>query len=659
MCTHTLPLSTHAGAGQARYTPGIPVLIPNTVPDNHPLLHIDEILRDCAKGKIFGKMDMTNSFFQTCVHPNDVHLMANLPPFGLYEWTVMPMGVQNAPAFHQHCMTAALRHLIGKCCHVYLDDIIIWSQTIKQHETNVRQVLDALCAVTLFCSLKKTSLFLWEVDFLRRWISAQGVEPDPKKIEKIVQWPISRSMNETCSFLGLVRFLADHIPQVAEHTQILTPLTTKDAERHFPIWTDEHTRAFQALKDLVVSPHCLTTIDHNNPGNNKIFLTCNASDYRTGAILSWGKTWETACPVAFDSYQLHGAELNYPVHEKELLAIIKALKKWRIELLGAHVYVYTDHHTLENFPTQRDLSRCQACWQEYMSQFDLSIRYLQGDCNVVADALSRTDLPSDTPEEDPEETVTLINAINIAAPLATLPPDDNDSHPPPLHINLDRSLVLDILRGYTEDPYCRRLFSLLGSFPNLVEHNGLLYLSNKLVIPRINTLCEKIFHLAHDVLGHFAREKTYAMLWNAYYWPNMRRDLLQSYIPACSECLRNKSLTTTPAGPLHPLPIPNQRGDSVAMDFIGPLPADNGCNMIITFTDRLYADLRLVPCKDTISAKELTSFFFQHWYCENGLPLDHFRPRQTLHLQILARTPQTHRCQTQDVIGISPSNRQR
>ena len=217
----------------------------------------------------------------------------------------------------------------------------------------------------------------------------------------------------------------------------------------------EHACAFQTLKDLVISPHCLTTIDHNNPGNNKIFLTCDASDYRTGAILSWDEMWKTAHPVAFDSYQLHGAELNYPVHEKELLTIIKALKKWHIELLRAHIYVYTDHRTLENLPTQHELSRHQARWQEYMSQFDLSICYLQGDCNVVTDALSCTELPSDPPEEDAEEAATLINAVNTTAPLAALPPDNNDSHPSSLHVNLDRSLVLDILHGYTDDPYCQ------------------------------------------------------------------------------------------------------------------------------------------------------------------------------------------------------------
>ena len=106
----------------------------NTIRDNFPLPRVDDILADCAKGKIFGKMDMTNSFFQTRVHPDDIHLTAVRTPWGLYEWMVMPMGGCNGPSTHQRRMTDALRDLIGKICHVYLDDIIIWSQSVEEHE---------------------------------------------------------------------------------------------------------------------------------------------------------------------------------------------------------------------------------------------------------------------------------------------------------------------------------------------------------------------------------------------------------------------------------------------------------------------------------------------------------------------------------------------
>jgi hypothetical protein len=156
------------------------------------------------------------------------------------------------------------------------------------------------------------------------------------------------------SFLGLVRYVSWFLPKLADYTAILTPLTTKAAKRAFPEWTSDHQNAFQAIKGIVISRECLTVINHENMGKNKVFVTC---DWRTGATLSYGETWETARPVAYNSIQLKAAEKNYPVHEKELLAIIRALKKWCSDLLGIPIYVYTDHRTLENFDTQRDLSR--------------------------------------------------------------------------------------------------------------------------------------------------------------------------------------------------------------------------------------------------------------------------------------------------------------
>jgi hypothetical protein len=298
----------------------------NTVPDNHPLPCIDKILRDCAKGKIFGKIDMTNLFFQTCIHPDNIKYTAIDTPQGLHEWTVMPQGGRNAPATHQHRMFHALCGLIGKICHAYLDDIIIWSQTVAEHAKNVQLVLDALRKASLFCSPKKTSLFCTELDFLGHHISSSGVEADASKAKRILDWPILKTPSDVRSFLGLVRYLDQFLPNLADHTRLLTPLTTKSSELDWPGWSETHQKAFDAIKRLVTSRECLVTIDHDNLQNNKIFVTCDASDWHTGAMLSVGPTPQTARPVAFDSMQLREGQLNYPVHEKELLAIVRALK---------------------------------------------------------------------------------------------------------------------------------------------------------------------------------------------------------------------------------------------------------------------------------------------------------------------------------------------
>ena len=156
-------------------------------------------------------------------------------------------------------------------------------------------------------------------------------------------------------------------------------------------------------------------------------MTCDTSKRRTGAILSFGKTWETAHLVAFESRQLNSAERNYPVHEQEMLSIMRAVRRWRVDLLGTHINIYTDHKTLQNFDFQRDLSQRQAHWMEYLSQYEYTINYINGDKNMVADVLSRL----------PESTLTcaMVGAV--------------------FSIENDPDMLQQIKDGYQEDPWCR------------------------------------------------------------------------------------------------------------------------------------------------------------------------------------------------------------
>ena len=143
--------------------------------DSHPLPHIDDILNDCAKGKIWGTIGMTNSFFQMHMHPDHVHLMAVNMPWGLDEWLVRPMGLKNAPAIHQYHVTATLQPLVGKFCHIYLDDIIIWSNSLDEHKKNVHTVLEALQTARLYVNSNKTHLFCTKINFLGHHISACSI----------------------------------------------------------------------------------------------------------------------------------------------------------------------------------------------------------------------------------------------------------------------------------------------------------------------------------------------------------------------------------------------------------------------------------------------------------------------------------------------------
>jgi hypothetical protein len=124
----------------------------------------------------------------------------------------------------------------------------------------------------------------------------------------------------------------------------------------------KHELAFKSIKDAVISQECLTTIDFTLMPGYRVFMMTDASDYQLGAVLSFGESWETARLVAFESMTFKGVELNYPVHKKEMLAIIQVLQKWWSDLIGIPFTIYTDHKTLENFDCQQDLSCRQAWW---------------------------------------------------------------------------------------------------------------------------------------------------------------------------------------------------------------------------------------------------------------------------------------------------------
>ncbi|KAG8842896.1 hypothetical protein FRB96_004611, partial [Tulasnella sp. 330] len=293
----------------------------------------------------------------------------------------------------------------------------------------------------------KTQLFCLEIKFLGHIISTRGIEADPEKVERIKDWPRPTSTSEVHGFLGLVRYIAEFLPQLAEHTSHLTPLTKKELNKNFPEWTATHQQAFDAIKELVLGTDCLATINFNS--GDTIFVTTDASDQRTGAVLSVGELWESLRPVAFESKQLNAAEKNYPVHEKELLAIMKALKKWQVHLLGTPFEVCTDHRTLEYFETQRKFSQHQAWWAEFLAQYDFTLHYVKGEDNTVADALSR--LPDDEDDSTPTNTIAATSTIVI-----------------------DPDLLQSIKQGYDADLFCQKLCKNLPSIDGAGETDGLL-----------------------------------------------------------------------------------------------------------------------------------------------------------------------------------------
>jgi hypothetical protein len=468
-----------------------------------------------------------------------------------------------------------------------------------------------------------------------------------------VNWPVPHSAKDVRRFLGLVRYLVVFLPDLARYSTILSRLTEKEHDTHFPGWNDAYQSAFDSIKCLVLSSDCLTTNDYAQLPELKIFVTTDASDTGSGAVLSFGKTFESARPVAFDSKSFKKAELNYPVHEKELLAIVRVLEKWRVDLIGVPFTVLTDHRTLECFQTQRHMSRRQARWMEFLQQYGFNIVYLRSEDNTAADTLSRTSFgASDTEAEafhmsscnrfDELEVAVCMLLDTSASVQAQWAPAlcsiDEVVTATTSDVAVDDELHTIIMEGYNEDSWSSKLLSTWRNTPNVTMKGGLLFFEDRLIVPRTGNIRETIFTLAHDSLGHFGLDKSYKALRASFYWPGMYTNLERIFVPRCDLCQRIKSTTKKPFGPLHPLSVPDHRLQAVAMDFVGPFPVEEGFDCILTITDRLGADVQLILTTLKATTAEVAQLFYAHWYCESGLPLEIVSDRNKLFMSTFWRT---------------------
>ncbi|SCZ94157.1 BZ3500_MvSof-1268-A1-R1_Chr12-2g03724 [Microbotryum saponariae] len=486
-----------------------------TVPDRTPLPLPDEILAVSARARFWSKIDMTNSFFQTKMAEEDIPKTAVATPWGLFEWVVRPMGLSNAPATHQRRVNEALSSLIGKTCFAYLDDITIFSNTMKDHQNHVKEVLDALRRADLYCSPKKTELFRTSCDFLGHVISQNGIAADQSKVERIVEWPCPRTVTELRGFLGLVQYLRKFINGLAQHTKPLAGLTPKHANVRLMRGAEQE-RHFNAIKAIVTSLPCLKPIDHTDSASPSSVMT-DASNVGIGAVLLQGQDWRKAHPVVYWSRQYISAEVNYPTHEQELLAVVDALRQWRVNLMGVHFSVLSDHESLKYLKTQENLSKRQARWVERLADYDFDITYIPGGENTVADAMSRYSFPQREPDS--------VQAVSER--------------------DVDTQLRGRLVEGYDSDPFCQQVKRNLDSSPGFSCVDGVLYFEAR-ARPSIRCLglssgrgCE-----------HHAT----------------------AYVSTCDVCQRTKATTTGALGVSHALAVPDGLMQEVGLDFVGPYP---------------------------------------------------------------------------------------
>jgi len=296
----------------------------------------------------------------------------------------MPFGLTNAPAAFQRFVNTVFADMLDVCVVVYLNDILIYSKDMESHQQHVQEVLRRLRLHGLFAKPEKCEFHSDSVEYLGYRLSPEGLTMSLDKIQTISDWPEPRKVKDIQSFLGFANFYCWFIFNYSDIVVPLTQLTWKDAPW---VFSEDCRHIFNALKHAFTTAAILTHFIPDTP----IIVETDASDYTVAGILSITCAHGEICPVAFYSQTLTAPELNYDSHDKELLAIFEAFRNWHHYLEGSAspIDVVTDHKNLEYFSTSKVLSRQQAWWSKFLSQFNLIMRFHPGKLSAKLDALTR------------------------------------------------------------------------------------------------------------------------------------------------------------------------------------------------------------------------------------------------------------------------------
>lgn len=362
-----------------------------TVKNKYPLPLMDELFDRVHGANFFTLIDLRTGFHQIKIHPDDREKTAFRTRFGSFEYTVLPMGLCNAPGTFMELMNETFRDVLDRFVLAFLDDILVFSKTREEHVKHVREVLTRLRKQKLYAKLAKCEFFQEEVNFLGHRIGAKGLAVSQDKIDVVREWRTPRDVPEVRSFLGFANFYRRF---VKDYSLIALPLSDLTKDKVMFTWGDAQQQAFDTLKEAMCTAPVLLIPDPSLP----FTLNCDASNYAVGATLQQDQG-NGLQPIAYRSRKLTPAEINYDVREREFLAIVDACSHWRHYLHSAEPFrLLTDHDSIKYHRTMPNLTGRLARWVEKMAEFDYIVQHIPGAQNVVADALSRrADYKTETP----------------------------------------------------------------------------------------------------------------------------------------------------------------------------------------------------------------------------------------------------------------------
>ncbi|RVW35246.1 Retrovirus-related Pol polyprotein from transposon 17.6 [Vitis vinifera] len=352
-----------------------------TKKDHFPLPFLDQVLERVAGHDYYCFLDGYSGYFQIAIALEDQEKTTFTCPFGTYAYRRMPFGLCNAPATFQRCMLSIFSDMVERIMEVFMDDLTVYGKTFDDCLLNLKKVLKRCIEKDLVLNWEKCHFMATSGVVLGHIISKEGIQVDPAKIELISKLPSPTTVKEVRQFLGHAGFYRRFIQDFSKIAQPLCALLLKDAEF---IWTKACQEAFKRLKSLLTTAPIVRSPNWSLPFE----LMCDASDYAVGAVLGQREDGKPYV-VYYASKTLNEAQKNYTTTEKELLAVVFALDKFRNYLLGTSIVIFTDHSALKYLLNKKDAKARLIRWILLLQEFNIQIKDKQGVENVVVDHLSR------------------------------------------------------------------------------------------------------------------------------------------------------------------------------------------------------------------------------------------------------------------------------
>jgi hypothetical protein len=610
--------------GKLRMCCDFRMLNKQTIKNKFPLPRIDDLLDVLHGKKVFSSLDLQSGYWQIALKPEDMRKTAFNTHFGHFEYKVMCFGLANAPASFQSLMNDIFKDYLGKFVVVYLDDILIFSDTPEQHMHHLQLVLQRLREHKLYAQLPKCDFGLSELKFLGHIIGADGVKPDPDKVKVVQQWPEPTNAAELRSFLGLAQYFRRFIQGYASIVHCLYDLMKPNAIFTF---SEKHKKAFELVKSALARAPVLKNPDFSKPFE----LWTDASTHGIGSVLM-----QEGRPIAYESRKLSSAEFNYTTTEQELLAVVHSLKVFRPYIQSKfQTQIFTDHRALEWLLSKQDVSRREARWLEEISRYNLKLSYIPGRTNV-ADPISRVPAlmfinsgwlcaltrAQAMREQQVAEATAFRQAVDsgevIAASTETphescltdmqMPATDTEPKEPVDPTAAE--LLTHLKKFYASDMWLNNPTNLSKNHVRL-EPSGF-YVRDagkgkQLVIPDHEPLRTAIIREHHDppYAGHRGAKATEHLVQRLYWWPGMQGDIAK-VVADCQGCQANKSSNQKPIGVAKAMTTPERPWQKISMDWMTDFKlSKDGYDAILVVQDFLTKLVHFIPCKKSDTSEDV------------------------------------------------------